>query len=140
MMEPIARWSYFIWCFMCCPCLFLQLILEGVRARQSQEIMLIEKQTLEKEVQQANASLVLYEMKAARIEDQVIWASCRNINCGDGELWFTFWIIVLYLLIYHCSMINITVERLLGSYSENWRRQVTWHRYSRKHSKKIIGC
>ena len=34
--------------------------------------MLIEKQALENEVQQANASLVLYEMKAARIEDQVI--------------------------------------------------------------------
>ncbi|CAK9319213.1 unnamed protein product [Citrullus colocynthis] len=49
----------------------IKLILEGVRARQSQEIMLIEKQTLEKEVQQANASLVLYEMKAARIEDQL---------------------------------------------------------------------
>lgn len=52
--------------------MFLQLVLEGVRARQLQEIMLIEKQALENEVQQGNASLVLYEMKAARIEDQVI--------------------------------------------------------------------
>ncbi|XP_011650648.1 E3 ubiquitin-protein ligase BRE1-like 1 isoform X2 [Cucumis sativus] len=48
----------------------IKLVLEGVRARQLQEIMLIEKQALENEVQQANASLVLYEMKAARIEDQ----------------------------------------------------------------------
>ncbi|KGN56365.1 E3 ubiquitin-protein ligase BRE1-like 1 isoform X1 [Cucumis sativus] len=49
----------------------IKLVLEGVRARQLQEIMLIEKQALENEVQQANASLVLYEMKAARIEDQL---------------------------------------------------------------------
>ncbi|XP_008437811.1 E3 ubiquitin-protein ligase BRE1-like 1 isoform X2 [Cucumis melo] len=48
----------------------IKLVLEGVRARQLQEIMLIEKQALENEVQQGNASLVLYEMKAARIEDQ----------------------------------------------------------------------
>ena len=67
-------------------CLFLQLVLEGVRARQLHEIMLIEKQTFEKEVQQANASLVLYEMKTDRIEDQVTWSSCWTVNCGDGEL------------------------------------------------------
>ena len=58
--------------FISFPYLFFQLVLEGVRARQLQEIMLIEKQTLEKEIQQANASLVLFEMKAARVEDQVI--------------------------------------------------------------------
>lgn len=68
----IQRKSYLL-TFMCCPIVhILQLVLEGVRARQLQQTVFIEKQNLENEIQQANASLVLYEMKAARIEDQVI--------------------------------------------------------------------
>ncbi|XP_022145595.1 E3 ubiquitin-protein ligase BRE1-like 1 [Momordica charantia] len=64
----------------------IKLVLEGVRARQLQEIMLIEKQTLEKEIQHANASLVLYEMKAARIEDQLRGCSDHNQKIEDDKL------------------------------------------------------
>ena len=48
-----------------------QLVLEGVKAKQLQGTLLLEKHTMEKEIQQASASLDFYEMKAARIEDQV---------------------------------------------------------------------
>lgn len=52
--------------------LFLfQLVLEGVRARQLRDSLLMDKQTMEKEIQQANISLNLFYVKAARIEDQV---------------------------------------------------------------------
>lgn len=54
-------------CLFYCP----QLFLEGVRAKQSQDALLLEKNTMEKEIRQANASLDFYEMKAARIEEQV---------------------------------------------------------------------
>ncbi|KAK6285436.1 hypothetical protein POUND7_011615 [Theobroma cacao] len=47
-----------------------QLVLEGVKAKQLQDALLLEKHTMEKEIQQASASLDFYEMKAARIEDQ----------------------------------------------------------------------
>jgi hypothetical protein len=52
--------------------LFLfQLVLEAVRARQLQDTLLMDKRTMEREVQQANASLCFYDMRAARVEDQV---------------------------------------------------------------------
>ncbi|KAK9273096.1 hypothetical protein L1049_017903 [Liquidambar formosana] len=49
----------------------IKLVLEGVTARQLHDALLMDKQTMEKEIQQANASLDLYEMKSARIEDQL---------------------------------------------------------------------
>ncbi|GMJ15263.1 REDUCED DORMANCY 4, histone mono-ubiquitination 1 [Hibiscus trionum] len=49
----------------------LQLVLEGLRAKQLQNTLLLEKHTMEKEIQQASASLDFYNMKAARIEDQL---------------------------------------------------------------------
>ncbi|XP_022924474.1 E3 ubiquitin-protein ligase BRE1-like 1 isoform X1 [Cucurbita moschata] len=64
----------------------IKLVLEGVRARQLQEIMLIEKQTLEKEIQQANASLVLFDMKAARVEDQLRGCSDHIKKIKDDKL------------------------------------------------------
>ncbi|KAL0547697.1 hypothetical protein IC582_012121 [Cucumis melo] len=64
----------------------IKLVLEGVRARQLQEIMLIEKQALENEVQQGNASLVLYEMKAARIEDQLRGCSDQIQKIEEDKL------------------------------------------------------
>ena len=48
-----------------------QLVLEGVRAKQLQDALLLEKHTMEEEIQQASVSLNFYEMKSARIEDQV---------------------------------------------------------------------
>jgi len=49
----------------------VQLVLEGVRARQKQDSLLMEKRVIEQEIQQANISLNLYDVKATRIEDQV---------------------------------------------------------------------
>ncbi|XP_062100542.1 E3 ubiquitin-protein ligase BRE1-like 1 isoform X1 [Humulus lupulus] len=48
----------------------IKLVLEGLRARQLQDKLLMGKRTLEREIQQANSSLNFYDMKAARIEDQ----------------------------------------------------------------------
>ncbi|XP_022944813.1 E3 ubiquitin-protein ligase BRE1-like 1 [Cucurbita moschata] len=68
----------------------IKLVLEGVRARQLHEIMLIEKQTFEKEVQQANASLVLYETKTDRIEDQLRGFSDHIQKIEEGKLQDTY--------------------------------------------------
>ncbi|XVF26570.1 hypothetical protein REPUB_Repub14bG0028800 [Reevesia pubescens] len=48
-----------------------QLVLEGVRTKQQQNALLFEKHTMEKEIQHVSASFDFYEMKAARIEDQL---------------------------------------------------------------------
>lgn len=50
----------------------LQLVLEGVRARQLQDSLIMEKRSLEREIKQAKLSLNFYDVKAARIEDQVL--------------------------------------------------------------------
>lgn len=52
----------------------LQLVLEGLRAKQVQDALLMDKRMLERETQQANSSVNFYEMKVARIEDQVTCA------------------------------------------------------------------
>ncbi|ESR58611.1 hypothetical protein CICLE_v100187891mg, partial [Citrus x clementina] len=49
----------------------IKLVLEGVRARQLQDALLMDKHMMESEIQQANASLNFFDMKAARIENQV---------------------------------------------------------------------
>ncbi|XP_022756964.1 E3 ubiquitin-protein ligase BRE1-like 1 isoform X3 [Durio zibethinus] len=49
----------------------IKLVLEGVRSKQLHDALTFEKHTMEKEIQQASASLEFYEMKAARIEDQL---------------------------------------------------------------------
>ncbi|KAL9385692.1 hypothetical protein Peur_022702 [Populus x canadensis] len=54
----------------------IKLVLEGVRARQMRDSLLMDKQTMEKEIQQANISLDFFDVKAARIEDQLK-------NCSD---------------------------------------------------------
>ncbi|XVF33575.1 hypothetical protein REPUB_Repub17cG0180000 [Reevesia pubescens] len=53
----------------------IKLVLEGVRTKQQQNALLFEKHTMEKEIHHASASLDFYEMKAARIEDQVRFCS-----------------------------------------------------------------
>ncbi|KAJ6675598.1 RING FINGER PROTEIN-RELATED [Salix viminalis] len=57
-------------------CFALLLVLEGVRARQHRDSLLMDKQSMEKEIQQANISLDFFDVKAARIEDQLK-------NCSD---------------------------------------------------------
>ncbi|KAJ4952890.1 hypothetical protein NE237_029722 [Protea cynaroides] len=49
----------------------IKLVLEGVRARQLQDALLMEKQTMESRLLHANASLHLYDLKDTRIEDQL---------------------------------------------------------------------
>lgn len=49
----------------------IKLVLERVKARQLQDTLLIEKQTLEKEVQHANSYLELHCKEADRIEEQL---------------------------------------------------------------------
>uniref|UniRef100_A0A5B7BUQ2 E3 ubiquitin protein ligase n=1 Tax=Davidia involucrata TaxID=16924 RepID=A0A5B7BUQ2_DAVIN len=49
----------------------IKLVLEGVRARQLRDALLMDKQTMERAIQQANTSVDFYDMKAARIEDQL---------------------------------------------------------------------
>lgn len=50
----------------------VQLVLEGVRARQTGDALLMEKRMLEKTVQQTKKTIDFYEFKAGRLEDQVI--------------------------------------------------------------------
>ncbi|PQP97498.1 E3 ubiquitin-protein ligase BRE1-like 1 isoform X2 [Prunus yedoensis var. nudiflora] len=54
----------------------IKLVLEGVRAKQLQKAVLMDKRKMEREIQQGNASLHFYNMKAARIEDQL--KICRD--------------------------------------------------------------
>ncbi|GMI80790.1 hypothetical protein HRI_001748300 [Hibiscus trionum] len=61
----------------------LQLVLEGLRAKQLQDTLLLEKHTMEKEIQQASASLDFYNMKAARIEDQLRFCSDQVQKLGE---------------------------------------------------------
>ncbi|XP_068651432.1 E3 ubiquitin-protein ligase BRE1-like 1 [Aristolochia californica] len=49
----------------------IKLVLEGVRAKQRLDALYMEKQHLEREMQQASASLDLYNFKAVRIEEQL---------------------------------------------------------------------
>ncbi|KAJ9128778.1 hypothetical protein P3X46_034484 [Hevea brasiliensis] len=49
----------------------IKLVLEGVRARQLRNSLHMDKRTMEREIQQANISLDFYNVKAARIEDQL---------------------------------------------------------------------
>lgn len=49
----------------------IKLVLEGVRARQLQDALLMDKHMMEIEIQRGNASLNFFDMKAARIENQL---------------------------------------------------------------------
>ncbi|KAK8615065.1 hypothetical protein V6N13_068851 [Hibiscus sabdariffa] len=61
----------------------IKLVLDGLRAKQLQDTLLLEKHTMEKEIQQASASLDFYNMKAARIEDQLRFCSDHVQNLGE---------------------------------------------------------
>ncbi|CAK9149379.1 unnamed protein product [Ilex paraguariensis] len=63
----------------------IKLVLEGVRARQLQDALRMEKQTMERAIQQAAASVDFFNMKAARIEDQLKMSSDQVQKLvGDG--------------------------------------------------------
>ncbi|RYR54777.1 hypothetical protein Ahy_A06g030056 isoform C [Arachis hypogaea] len=53
----------------------IKLVLEGVRARQKQDSLVMEKRVMQHEIQQANVTRNLYDSKAARIEDQLKFCS-----------------------------------------------------------------
>ncbi|PPS14831.1 hypothetical protein GOBAR_AA05736 [Gossypium barbadense] len=61
----------------------IKLVLEGLRAKQLQDTLLLEKHNMEKEIQQANTSLDFYNMKAARIEDQLRFCSDQVQKLGE---------------------------------------------------------
>lgn len=53
----------------------IKLVIEGVRAKQVQDALLLDKQTMEKEIHQAQVSLDFYDNKATRIEEQLRFCS-----------------------------------------------------------------
>ncbi|KAJ9563155.1 hypothetical protein OSB04_008315 [Centaurea solstitialis] len=54
----------------------IKLVLEGVHARQLQDSLLLDVQTVERKIQQGNSLLNFYETKAERIEEQM--KSCSD--------------------------------------------------------------
>ncbi|KAE8702018.1 epoxide hydrolase 2 [Hibiscus syriacus] len=60
----------------------IKLVLEGLRAKQLQDTLLLEKHTME-EIQQASASLDFYNKKAGRIEDQMRFCSDQVHKFGE---------------------------------------------------------
>lgn len=61
----------------------IKLVLESLKARQLQETLWLEKQAMEKEMQQATASLDLYGERAARIEEQVRICSEQVVKLAE---------------------------------------------------------
>ncbi|GMJ01421.1 REDUCED DORMANCY 4, histone mono-ubiquitination 1 [Hibiscus trionum] len=61
----------------------IKLVLEGLRAKQLQDTLLLKKHTMEKEIQQASASLDFYNTKAARIEDRLRFCSDQVQKLGE---------------------------------------------------------
>ena len=53
-------------------------MLEGVRDKQMHDVLLMEKQDLEKKILQANICRDTFEMKLARIEEQVACKLCQE--------------------------------------------------------------
>ncbi|XP_065859224.1 E3 ubiquitin-protein ligase BRE1-like 1 [Euphorbia lathyris] len=49
----------------------VKLVLEGAKARQLKDSLLMDKKTMERDIQQANISLDFFNVKAARIDDQL---------------------------------------------------------------------
>ncbi|XP_004492186.1 E3 ubiquitin-protein ligase BRE1-like 1 isoform X2 [Cicer arietinum] len=63
----------------------IKLVLEGVRARQKQDSLLMENRLLDQEIQQSNVSLKIYDTKAARIEDQLRFCSDQIQKLADNK-------------------------------------------------------
>ncbi|XAR54170.1 Ubiquitin--protein ligase [Bertholletia excelsa] len=63
-----------------------KLVLEGVRARQLQDALLMEKQAMEREILRANAAVDFYHVKAAKIEDQLTMCSDQVQKLAEDQL------------------------------------------------------
>ncbi|WJX75961.1 ubiquitin-like modifier hub1, variant 2 [Trifolium repens] len=63
----------------------IKLVLEGVRARQKTDSLIMKKQLMEQEIQQSNVSLNLYDTKAARIEEQLRFCSDQIQKLADNK-------------------------------------------------------
>ncbi|XP_048496318.1 E3 ubiquitin-protein ligase BRE1-like 1 isoform X2 [Beta vulgaris subsp. vulgaris] len=63
----------------------IKLELEGRRSKQTHDLLLVEKQSLLKKIQQSNVSGDFFEMKAARIEDQVKSCSDQNRRLAEDR-------------------------------------------------------
>lgn len=64
----------------------IKLVLEGVRSRQLQDSLLMEKQTMERGFQRATTSLGFFDMKAGRIEDQLKMCSDQVQKLAEDRL------------------------------------------------------
>ncbi|CAL0304630.1 unnamed protein product [Lupinus luteus] len=64
----------------------IKLVLEGLRARQNLDSLVMEKRAVEHEIQQANLSLNLYDKKSARIEGQLNYCSDQIQRLGEDKL------------------------------------------------------
>lgn len=106
----------------CCP---LQLVLEGLRARQLRDALFMEKRTLEREIQQANSSLNFYDMKAARIDEQVFLSFIISMK-QLRQLIFIMWLILaLQLNICSEQVQRLAEEKLQSSGSlENTQKRL----------------
>ncbi|KAK9148338.1 hypothetical protein Scep_007095 [Stephania cephalantha] len=63
----------------------IELVLEGLRVRQLQDALRLEKQSMEKVLHQANASKDLYELKGSRIEDQLHMCNEQARKLGEDR-------------------------------------------------------
>lgn len=68
----MQRCVHFSLCFF-----ILQLVSESVKAKQSQSLLLSEKQGLEKQLEQLNRSLEALKSRIAQSEEQVNWLPCN---------------------------------------------------------------
>ncbi|PKI55045.1 hypothetical protein CRG98_024552 [Punica granatum] len=64
----------------------IELVLEGVKARQIRDSLLMERQTLEKQIQQATASIDFFNMKVGRMEDQLQINSEKVQKLGEDRM------------------------------------------------------
>ncbi|XP_038682111.1 E3 ubiquitin-protein ligase BRE1-like 1 [Tripterygium wilfordii] len=64
----------------------IKLVLEGVRTRQQQDALLMDKRKMNSEIQLVNGSIDFYHMKTARIEDQLRICSDQIQRLGEDRL------------------------------------------------------
>ncbi|KAK4755645.1 hypothetical protein SAY87_009402 [Trapa incisa] len=64
----------------------IKLVLEGVKARQKGDSLHSEKQALEKQIQQAAASVEFFNLKVARMEDQLRINSAKVQKLGEEQV------------------------------------------------------
>ena len=65
----------------------MQLVSESVKTKQAQSALLSEKQALEKQLQQINASIESLKMRISHSEEQVRIPCTQKEVCYLGTLW-----------------------------------------------------